>query len=468
MNLSFLEEKIEKIHLLIPILLVLLVFFIPISPSIKSILTVLSLLAIGFTPSYRQYLFYAFNTMWARAAIVLFLYVLIACLWSKAPFKLEYNIINKYSKLIFLPIFAVGFIKPQARTWALNGYILSMLFTSILSILKINNLFINDLFTSLDPGEVFYNHIVTGIMISLGVYFAGILTLQTKPGGWLRFLYLSMIVLGSYQIFFINSGRAGYIIYGVLMCLLIVQKFPLRKALIGLILFTSLSGLAFMLSPIMQDGAYSLVNDLRLLKNNQTNTSIGYRYQFHHYAKSLFKRHPILGVGTGGFQYNFIKDQPVPSWGHKLNEPHGQYWLTLSELGLIGMALFLYFIGALFVTALKLKEMKPFLLGMLVSFCMLSFSDTIFCYSAIGYLLILFSALCFGELIEKEGIAYKKFLKDKFELNVNFSLVVWVRFRKREESSLSLSFDSSTSRELSAGSTASITNFLDSADKART
>ncbi|CAM3104686.1 O-antigen ligase family protein [Legionella anisa] len=446
MNLSFLEEKIEKIHLLIPILLVLLVFFIPISPSIKSILTVLSLLAIGFTPSYRQYLLYAFNTLWARAAIALFLYVLIACIWSKAPFKLEYNIINKYSKLIFLPIFAVGFIKPQARTWALNGYILSMLFTSVLSILKINNLFINDLFHSLDPGEVFYNHIVTGIMIALGVYFAGILLIQANADKWLRSLYLSMIVLGSYQIFFINSGRAGYIIYGVLMCLLIVQKFPLRKALIGLILFTSVSGLGFMLSPVMQDGAYSLVNDLRLLKYNQTDTSLGFRYQFHRYAKSLFKRHPILGVGTGGFQYNFIIDQPVPSWGHKLNEPHGQYWLTLAEFGLIGMALFLFFIGTLFITALKLKEMKPFLLGMLVSFCMLCFSDTIFCYSAIGYLLILFSALCFGELIEKKGIAYKKLIKDKFELNVNFSLVFWVRVHKPEESSPSLSF-ASRSRE---------------------
>lgn len=45
--------------------------------------------------------------------------------------------------------------------------------------------------------------------------------------------------------------------------------------------------------------------------------------------------------------------------------------------------------------------MKPILLGLLVSFCVLSFSDTIFCYSTIGYLLILFSALCFGELIEQ-------------------------------------------------------------------
>ncbi|WP_412757705.1 O-antigen ligase family protein [Legionella bozemanae] len=430
MNLSFLEERIEKFHLLIPILLMLLVFFIPISPSIKSILTVVSLLAIGITPSYRQYLFYAFNTLWARAAVVLFLYVVIACLWSKAPFKLEYNIVNKYSKLIFLPIFAVGFIKPQTRAWALNSYILSMLFTCILSILKINNLFINDFFTSLDPGEVFYNHIVTGIMIALAVYFAGILLLQANTGKWLRSLYLSMIVFGSYQIFFINSGRAGYIIYGVLMCLLIVQKFPLRKALIGLVLFMSVSGLAFMLSPVMQDGAYSLVNDLRLLKHNQTDTSLGYRYQFHRYAKTLFKKHPIVGVGTGGFQYHFIKDQPVPSWGHKLNEPHGQYWLILAELGLIGIALFLFFIGTLFITALKLKEMKPFLLGMLVSFCLLCFSDTIFCYSAIGYLLILFSALCFGEAIEKEGIAYKKIIKEKLELNINFSFVFWVRARK--------------------------------------
>ncbi|QMT60759.1 O-antigen ligase [Legionella sp. PC997] len=396
MRLSLLEEKN---NLLIPTLLVLLAFFIPISVSIKSILVVVSIVALLLAPYYRQYMYYAFNTLWARAAIGLFLFVIIACLWSEAPYALQYNIVDKYSKLIFLPVFAVGFIKPQTRLWVLNSYILTMILTCIISVLKSKHLIT---FHSTDPADVFYNHIITGFMVALGVYFAGILVLQQNMNKGLRIFYLFMIILGTYQTFFLNPGRTGYIIYGVLMSLLIVQKLPFKKALVGILGFIVAISLAYTLSPVMQNGVHLMITDIKLLKHNQADTSLGFRIQFHQYAQSLFEKHPLIGVGTGGFQYSFQKDQPIPAWGKKLNEPHGQYWLTLAELGLVGIILFLFFIGTLFLTAFRLNQMKPILLGLLVSFCVLSFSDTIFCYSTIGYLLILFSALCFGEIIENQ------------------------------------------------------------------
>ena len=69
-----------------------------------------------------------------------------------------------------------------------------------------------------------------------------------------------------------------------------------------------------------------------------------YRVQFHNYAKSLFATHPVIGIGTGGFKYSFSKDNPVPAWGKELTDPHSQYWLTLSEQGIIGL-LFLLFLN---------------------------------------------------------------------------------------------------------------------------
>lgn len=412
MSLDLLKEKT---NLLVPIFLVLLIFFIPISSSIKSILIIPTLLLLLFAPYYRPYLSYALNTLWARAALILFIYILISCFWSEAPLSMRYNVIDKYYKLIFLPILAVGFIKPQTRFWSLNSYIFVTLLTCFLSILKAKNLL---MINTPDPGEVFYNHIVTGFMIALGVYFAGILVFQANINSGLRIVYIFMVLLGSYQIFFINTGRTGYVAYGILMSLLIIQKFPPKKALIGIMTFLGMISLIYALSPVMQTHAHMMINDIKLLQNNQTNTSLGFRIQFHHYAQSLFEKNPVIGVGTGGFQYSFSKDQPVPSWGHKLNDPHGQYWLILAEQGLIGLVLFIAFLGALLVTTFQLKEMKPFLLGLLVSFCMLCFSDTVFCYSTIGYLLIFFSALCFGELIEKRAHAtLKELVKNQYELN---------------------------------------------------
>lgn len=399
----------EKINLLAPVLIALLVFSIPISSSVKSILMVPSLLAIVLTPRYRQYLYDAFNTLWARAALVFFLYIVIACLWSDAPFAMRYNTVDKYSKLIFLPILTVVFIEPRTRQWVLDSYISVMLLTCVLSILKAHDLV--TLNSAFDPGQVFYNHIVTGYMIALGVYLAGLLfkvTISLRS----RLFYLLMVFLGSYQIFFINTGKTGYLIYGLLMTLLILQKMPLKKAIIGMMLFLGMILLTYPFSSSMQLNARTLLNDIKLLRQHSEDNSLGFRIQFHQYAESLFKEHPVRGIGTGGFPYRYSLEQPIPAWGKKLNEPHSQYWLTLTEQGLIGIALLLIFLSTLFITFFKLKETKPILLGLLISFCLSSFTDTVFCYSTIGYLLIIFSALCFGELLEM-NISSNSFFREE-------------------------------------------------------
>ena len=214
-----------------------------------------------------------------------------------------------------------------------------------------------------DPGEVFYNHIATGYMIALGVYLAGLQAFSVEVNRWQRVFFLFMVLLGTYHILFINAGRTGYLVYVILMTLLILQKLSLKKAIIGIMLFCTMILLAYFLSSSMQRSSRIMFNDIRQLQQHQKNNSLGFRIQFHQYAQSLFKEHPILGIGTGGFSYRFSKDEPVPTWGKKLNEPHGQYWLTLAEQGLIGIVLFLFFIGTLFATALNLKETKWILLG---------------------------------------------------------------------------------------------------------
>jgi O-antigen ligase len=144
-----------------------------------------------------------------------------------------------------------------------------------------------------------------------------------------------------------------------------------------------------------------LLTELQQLKEHKLDNSLGFRMQFHEYASSLFLEHPIKGQGTGSFKYRFSQDLPIPSWGNSLTEPHSQYWMTLAEMGLIGISFLMLFLGSLFFVSLKLKETKPILLGFLVVFSIACFSDTVFCYSVLGYLLIVLSALCFGEMLQE-------------------------------------------------------------------
>lgn len=382
--------------LLAPVFLVLFVFFVPVSPTIKSIFFGCSVVAILFTPYYSKHLISAYNTIWGRAALLLFAFVLIACIWSPAPESMRLMVVGKYFKLIYLPLFAVCFINPKTRIWCMNSYLAAMLFTCIISTLKSQNLF----FPPGDPGEVFYNHIITGFMVALGAYFAGLFAF--KYSGRIRMIYVFLVLFTSYQVLFINTGRTGYIVYFVLMVLLFLQKFSLKKAVIGILLFIGVVTLVYNESTIMQGRIYELISDIKSLQHNKENTSLGYRIQFHQYAQSLLMKQPAIGIGTGGFKYSFSLDNPVPSWGNELTDPHGQYWMILAEQGVVGLVCLFLFLGSLFITALKLTETKPILLGMLVSFCIGSVSDTILCYSTAGYLLVVISALCFGELIERK------------------------------------------------------------------
>ncbi len=379
---------------LTPVLFVLFMFFIPISPSIKSIFFACSVIALLLTPHYSQYIPVAFNSLWGRTALGLLAFILIACLWSPAPFLMQLKVVGKYAKLIYLPVIAVGFINPKVRHLAIKSYLAAMLLTCIISMLKANNLLEND-----DPGEVFYNHIITGFMMAFATYLSALYAFQYK--GWQRGLYTGLVLLMSYQVLFINTGRTGYIVYFILMAFLILQKLTIKKALIGVLVFSSSIAIVYHESPTMYARVHDLLTDLNELKQNNQNTSLGYRIQFHNYARSLWETHPIIGIGTGGFKYSFTLDNPVPSWGSELTDPHSQYWMTLAEQGLIGLALLLLFLGSLLITSFHVTETRPIILGILISFSIGCFSDTILCYSTVGYLLVVMGALCFGELLEK-------------------------------------------------------------------
>lgn len=381
--------------------MVLFAFFLPVSPSLKSIFLICSLVFILFTPYFNRHLWPAVNSLWGWSSFGLFAFILLACLWSEAPYATKSMVVEKYLKLIYLPILPLGFINPKLRILCLNSYLAAILLTCVISFLKSKGIF----FTG-DPGEVFNNHIITGFMVAFGSYLSGVLAFQFN--GWRRGVYIMLGLFTTYQVLFINTGRTGYVIYAVLMILLLLQQLSFKKAILGVLLFSGLMGIVYYESMTMQSGVNSLLNDIKSMQANNGNTSLGYRVQFHTYARSLFLTHPLVGIGTGGFKYQFSLDNPVPSWGTELTDPHSQYWMMLSEQGGIGLILLLTFLGSLFISSFQQTETRPILLGILAAFSIGCISDTLLCYSTAGFVLMLMSAVSFGELLEKKAVKKTK------------------------------------------------------------
>lgn len=373
-----------------------LVFTIPISSSGKSIFLALAVALILFSRDSWDELRALLRKNWCKAALSLLAIAVLACLWSNATIKEQWMVLEKYSKLLYLPILVVGFKDKRTRYFAIHAFLAAMFLSCTLSVLKYLGI-IQALFSSADLinyDAVFRNHIMTGLMMSFAAYIAGLFFL--RGSGKICVVYALLFLLFSYQILFVNAGRTGYILYFILMIILMAQVFTKKQAAIAITAVCFLSFIAYQFSPPMQAGIQRVVSEWTHYKEEK-NTSVGFRIQFHKYAKELFQEHPLYGNGTGSFTYSFRVFNPVPSWEGRLLEPHSQYWLIAAEFGLLGLLAFLIFIASLVKSSTKLPTLKPIALALISIFLIGNVSDSLLLYSGTGYFFLVLMALCLGE-----------------------------------------------------------------------
>lgn len=377
---------------LLPWTLLGLICAIPVSTSIRDILLIISMICIISNPACQTSLFNLRKNKLALASMSLFIIAMLGCLWSNATFSQQFTLVSKHAKFLYFPILIVGFAQVDLRQKGLNAYLGVLFVVVCISYLKWLGI-ISD--PNHDFGKVFYNHIMTAIMTTFAAYVAACLAWQTT--GRPRLIYLLLIAIFSFEIFFINKGRTGYVTYLILMVLFLIQTLNLRHALWAVLAGTLIFiGIGYE-SQTMQKGVLNIVHDLKSYQQNNKDTSVGYRLQFHDYAKSLFKRNILIGSGTGSFLHGFVTDKPVPTWSHALAEPHGQYWLILAEFGLVGITIFTLFILFLIQAITKLKDMRMIATGLLAVYLAACFSDSLFFYSTMGLLFLTMMALCLSE-----------------------------------------------------------------------
>ncbi len=367
----------------------------PISSSAKSICLVLSVGTILFTPGFLRDLKTLLATPWCKAVLLLFAVAVLFCWWSPASLAQKTVAIEKYSKLLYLPIFVVGFQNVTTRHLSLHAFLVAMLLTCSLSILKFHGYL--QLLT-LNPDNVFRNHIMTSFMVAFAAYISFLYGYRSKTVTRFAYGFLGMIC--SYQVLFVSGSRTGYLIYLLLMMLLVIQLCTWRQAIAGILIIGALFSVSYFSSSVMKTRINGIEQQIKEYKNNKRDTDLGLRLQFHHYARQLFNKHPILGNGTASFTYYFNKEKPVGFWKWNLLEPHSQYWLVASEWGMLGLAALLYFFFCLINASRKLDEMKVLAIAMIIPFMMGNLSDSLLLYSGSGYFFIFFMALFLGEELE--------------------------------------------------------------------
>lgn len=391
----------SKQYLFSVMLMPVLMLCITLGPSAKSIAVVLVSIFIICSNQLRDSFQKIVSEPVFWAMMALFLLAILGCSWSHAYLYQKLDVIGKYSKLLFIPLFANGFIYKKTRQYGIQAYLFGIFITycTCLYVYWFHNPDPSS-GSMPDSGYIFYNHIVTGYMMALGVYLAAWMAIRSAKKSH-KIGYMLLVYLFSLQMLTINASRTGYIIYAALFLLFSIQHFSLKPVrytiLCFIISFTAM--LQFTHSNTLINRINLISQNLQAYESGDKYTSVGLRLQFHHYAKSLFLAKPILGQGTGGFAYNFLNDKPIPEWEPNNANAHSQYWLIASELGVVGILLLLLIFGYLLKLSVALDDMKYVLQAIVCSFALTCFSDTVLLTSGIGYLFVAFTSICLGERI---------------------------------------------------------------------
>ncbi len=291
----------------------------------------------------------------AVAAAALLLLVIAGLFYGEGTWANASNYGGKYADLLLIPLLTPVFSDDRVRAQALNAFLAAMLLTLGVSCLLHWGLVRPDRWIHGMPQDasVFKDHITQNILMA---YAAFVFSLKAKlVTDWRhKALLIALTVLAITNIVFMVQGRTGYFILPVLAAYFGFLTFRWRGLVAGAMAFLVLASAAYVWSPSfhkrMNEAARESVG---WLHGRDKGTPVGLRLEYYKKSLAIIARHPFFGVGTGGFAVAY-KNEVAHTTLAPTTNPHNQFILITVELGVVGLAGFLYLLYRQWDTAGRL------------------------------------------------------------------------------------------------------------------
>jgi O-antigen ligase len=342
--------------------LVVLFFAFPISVALANVMMVLTVLFWLMSmkrAAWQPFLRNAWRNPVVRPAILLAVLVVLAATWSPASWAEIVGYFKKYAKFLILPVFISLLADGRVRRRCWQGFALAMLVTLISTWLNV--------WTSVPWSRthnqgfgvdhtVFKDHISQGIMMSLFVCVAAMWALKA-PSRIRSVLWWTVSLLAAVSILGLSQGRTGYL--GVFFAALVFALSALGgriKAAMGTVTVAAmLLLLVYAVSPQFQHRTDLALKEVHTSSRSAV-TSIGARIETWRFMTSPSTQMTLMGAGTASYPVlakSYFKD---PAFCAVVcPHPHNQFLLFYFELGVVGLGLFLWFIGTLVFRAFSVS-----------------------------------------------------------------------------------------------------------------
>jgi O-antigen ligase len=328
--------NVEKMY---QYLLIALAFLLPLTVFGANLVIVTICLLWIFSGNYKSKFLEIVSNKLVVASILFFLLHLMGLLWTE---NISWGLHMLHKMWYFVGLYPILFtiVKKENIYTYIFAFLLAISVTEVFSYLiwfELIEPFKNATVRNPIP---FMSHISYNPILAFAIYLVLHQIVFNKKMSNIKVTLMSFFVITMIINMFITGGRAGQVIFFVMLIIFSFQVFykqKLKAFILICMAFPLIFFSAYQSSEIFKDRFDDAMNDVVTFQQN-SNTSVGMRILFFSNSLELFKNNPIIGVGTGDFVNEYFKVSAVntPTFPLTTN-PHNMYILILSQLGLIGL-----------------------------------------------------------------------------------------------------------------------------------
>jgi hypothetical protein len=329
----------------------------------------------------------------ARAAVLLFIFVAIGCLWATVPWVSRLGVVWDWRKFLLIVILLGLF---DDRVWKLRlaavfvvACLIGAIATFILSIPAVHAR------TGIEASQLLRNHGTQSLAFGVAAYIC--LWIATDAARAVRERVTwggaGLVILASTV--FITTARSGYLAIIVLAAVFVAARFRGRQVLIAGVVGVIAVAALFASSGTLRNQVNRAVTEWREATVSPVYTSMGARVTMYLNTAEIIEQHPWIGVGTGGYMESYRehiegKYQKDDWRGFVTADPHNQYMFFQVELGILGLLLFIYYLARTAFDRGDQDMWRWVALGTLLAWAASSLFSSHFKTFAEGHLLVVF------------------------------------------------------------------------------
>lgn len=306
---------------------------------------------------------------WPLAAwmiLLAFAWMSFTWLWTEAPLSDAKSNLSKHSRILwFIAIFYIIRNELQARR-VLQWHAAGLAFLLLGSWMLWLGVTVPWATADYPPelGIVSASTLEQPVFLTMLMGYLWFFKSQWPVGRW-RWVVPALMSLTVANVFFIMTGRTGFMVMFLLLTVCIYWYLPKGWKWLFWLFPVLLGAVLLAVSPRFQDRNAAVLGDIQSYKQGSVDTSQGQRLDYWHRSFLAIQEKPFLGHGVGSWTINYHRlgglQVEAPS------NPHQEYLLWTVESGLIGLALLLGIYISLYQSASKLPtEPKRFMKAMLL------------------------------------------------------------------------------------------------------